>query len=295
MMPGRGSQDTCPSEPPLDAGRMLHQRAPMGVKLKVTFDGEEPGLAQHRLSLSAFGEPLKLLLSALQRTASGILAAALDDTEYGNRGGRLAAEARLLDLELASIEQGSAAPTFECVARPGSQLDLHRFDTLGEQTVQRLVQDLDAERQGRPANASVRRYLRSLPPGVRTQRYTAWANGSVLADIQFGELSLSEVPVQAARLVKMVGRIVGVGFDPGASHVALRTNSRTVRCSASSEQVERALLLRHKDVVAAVLDGQKPSLVWILDAATPLPRVPIESTIDHLRTNWAETMRILAQ
>jgi hypothetical protein len=267
----------------------------MGVKLKVTFDGDEPGLAQHRLSLSAFGESLKLLLSALQRTASGILAAALDDTEYGTRGGRLAAEAKPLDLELASIEQGSAAPTFECVARPGSQLDLHRFETLGEQAVQRLVQDLDAERQGRPANASVRRYLRSLPAGVRTQRYTAWANENVLADVQFGELSLSETPIQSVRLVKIAGRIVGVGFDPGASHVTVKTSNRTVRCSASSEQVERALLLRHKDVAAAVLDGQKPTLIWILDAAAAPLRVPIESTIDHLHTNWAETMRILAQ
>ncbi|WP_441291868.1 hypothetical protein ACSRUE_16745 [Sorangium sp. KYC3313] len=267
----------------------------MGVKLKVTFDGDEPGLAQHRLSLSSFGESLKLLLSALQRTASGILASALDDTEYGTKGGRLAAEAKLLDLELASIEQGSAAPTFVCVARPGSQLHLQSFDTFGEQTVQRLVQDLDAERQGRPANASVRRYLRSLPAGVRAQRYTAWTNGTVLADVQFGELSLLEVPAQGARLVKLLGRILSVGFDPGASYITLKTSSRTVRCSASSEQVERALPLRHKDVAAAVLDGQKPSLVWILDAATPPPRVPIESTIEHLRTNWAETMRILAQ
>ncbi|KYF94360.1 hypothetical protein BE17_16970 [Sorangium cellulosum] len=267
----------------------------MGVELRVTFDGDEPGLAQHRLSLSSFGDPLKLLLSALQRTASGILASALDDTEYGTRGGRLAAEAKLLDLELASIEQGSAAPTFVCVARPGSQLPLESFNTLGEQTVQRLVQDLDAERQGRPANAAVRRYLRSLPAGVRAQRYTAWVDGAVLADVQFGELSLAEVPAQAARLVKLLGHVVSVGFDPGASYVTLKTSSRTVRCSASSEQVERALPLRHKDVVAAVLDGQKPALVWILDAAAPPPHVPIEGTLEHLRTSWAETMRILAQ
>lgn len=271
---------------------------PMGVELKVTFEGDEPGLAEHRLSLSSFGEPLKLLLSALQRTASGILASALEDTEYGTRGGRLAAEAKLLDLELASIEQGSAAPTFVCVARPGSQLHLQSFDTLGEQAIQRLIQDIDAERQRRPANASVRRYLRSLPAGIRAQRYTAWVDGKVLADVQFGELSLSEiseVSAQAARLIKLLGRIVSVGFDPGASYVTLKTSSRTVRCSASPELVERALLLRHKDVSAAVLDGPKPSLIWVLDAATSPPRIPIESTLEHLQTSWAETMRILAQ
>ncbi|WP_437286585.1 hypothetical protein [Sorangium sp. So ce406] len=267
----------------------------MGVELKVTFEGDEPGLAQHRLSLSSFGEPLKLLLDALQRTASGILASALDDADYGTQGGRLASDAKLLDLELASLETGSAAPTFVCTARPGPQLRIPDFDVLGEQAVLRLVQDLDAERQGKPVNGSARKYLRSLPAGVRVQRYSAYADGNLIADVQFGELALPSAPVPVARLVRLRGRIVSAGFDPGSSYVAIRTSSRTVRCAASSEQVERALPLRHKEVVAAVLDGQKPSLVWILDAATPPPRVPIESTIDYLRTDWAETMGILAQ
>ncbi|WP_438016917.1 hypothetical protein WMF18_39990 [Sorangium sp. So ce315] len=267
----------------------------MGVELKVTFEGDEPGLAQHRLSLSSFGESLKLLLSALQRTASGILASALDDADYGTRGGRLASDAKLLDLELASLEKGSAAPTFVCTARPGPQLRIPSFDVLGEQAVLRLVQDLDAERQGKPVNGSARKYLRSLPAGVRVQRYRAYSDGRLLADVQFGEPALPPNPVQVARLLRLGGRIVSVGFDPGSSYVAIKTSSRTVRCAASSEQVERALPLRHRDVVAAVLDGQKPSLVWILDAATPPPRVPIESTVEHLHTNWTETMRILAQ
>ncbi|KYF48679.1 hypothetical protein BE08_30040 [Sorangium cellulosum] len=130
---------------------------------------------------------------------------------------------------------------------------------------------------------------------MRVQRYRAYADGRLLADVQFGEPALPPNPVQVARLLRLRGRIVSVGFDPGSSYVAIKTSSRTVRCAASSEQVERALPLRQKDVVAAVLDGQKPSLVWILDAATPPPRIPIESTVEHLRTSWAETMRILAR
>ncbi|WP_437601230.1 hypothetical protein [Sorangium sp. So ce590] len=265
------------------------------MELKITFDGDEPGLAQHRLSLSSFGEPLKLLLSALQRTASGILASALEDPDYGTRGGRLASDAKLLDLELASVERGSAAPTFVCTAHPGTQLDLRSFDMLGEQAVQRLVQDLDAERQGKSVNGSARKYLRSLPAGVLVQRYAAYADGKLLAEVQFGELSLAADPVQAARLVRLRGRITSVGFDPGSNYIALKTSRGVVRCAASSEQVERAIPLRHKDVIAAVLNGQKPTLIWVLDAAAPPPNVPLESTVDLLRTDWAETMRILAQ
>jgi hypothetical protein len=267
----------------------------MGVELKITFDGDEPGLAQHRLSLASFGESLKLLLAALQRTASGIIASALDDPSYGGRGGKLAMDAKLLDLELATIEPGCATPTFVCTARPGPQMRLPGFDTLGERAMLRLLRDIDAERQGEPTNASARKYIESIPKGVRTQRYLAHADGRVIADVQFGTPTLATITAAPAKLLKLSGRIVGVDFEPDASYISLKTTSRTVRCAASVEQVERALPLRHGDVVAAVLDGQKASLVWIRGAAAELPAVPIDRTVEHIQSSWAETLRILAQ
>ena len=96
---------------------LVRERVGVRVELEITYDGNEPGLSEHRLSLSSFAEPLRLLLSALQRTASGIVSQALEDPDYGSRGGKLATDAKLLDLELEGVWDGCARPKFLCVAR----------------------------------------------------------------------------------------------------------------------------------------------------------------------------------
>lgn len=127
-----------------------------------------PGrLAENRLSLGAFAEPLRKLLAAVQRTGSSIVSQALDP-DYAAKGGKLAKEPALLDLELAAIERGSAAAVLVATARPSGQMKL--IDDLPARTIERIVRDMEAERQGKLQNIAVRRYLSSLPVGVTRQR-----------------------------------------------------------------------------------------------------------------------------
>lgn len=173
----------------------------MSVELRITFEGTEPGLTAHRLSLSAFNEPLRLLLIAVQRTASAILSSTLENPEYGAHGGAYKTEARLLDLELSGISDAEHSTSVElvCSARipVGGQLTIGhaaptsfaRFD-LAALTIERLLHDIDAERSGKPCNAAVRRYLGSMPTGVTRQRYRATCGEHVLGDIQFSATTL---------------------------------------------------------------------------------------------------------
>lgn len=288
----------------MTSARALVSVTRVSVELSAIFEGTEPGLAEGRLSMSAFGEPLRLLLIALQRTASAILSSA-DDPEYGGKGGQYKAEARLLDLELKAIAEGSAGVVFICTGRvpPGGQLTIahsvpevfERYD-LPALAAARLLQDIDAERTGRPRNAAVRRYLASVPPGVTSQRYTAKAGVEVLGDIRFESIKLADTPEDSPRLVRIAGRIATVSFDASAPQILLRSPSRQVRCSVTQEQLTSALALRGEQVVAAVLHGpREPRLVWIRSARDTMERPPLEDTVAHLASAWGETLRRLAQ
>lgn len=92
----------------------------VSVELKISFDGNVPGLSQHRLSMSSFAEAFRLLSIAFQRTASFVLNDTLDPENAVRRGGRLEKDAKRFDLELKCVEVGSACPVFECIARAPS-------------------------------------------------------------------------------------------------------------------------------------------------------------------------------
>lgn len=274
----------------------------MSIELKITYDGTEPGLQEHRLSLSSFGRPLGLLLNALRRTASGILSQALDNPEYGKKGGKFADLAKLLDLELASVEKGSACPTFICTARPrpvpvGLQTSLTPGfdDDIMTGAVERLLKDIDAERTGRVRNAVVRQYLAALPRTVTRQRYTATRNGVILADVSFGETQLADLPPPLPRLVKVIGSIASVGFEHGSTFVALKTKSRTIKCSASPQQVDEAVALHTGAVLAAVLDGERSSLIWIRSAEASVKPPDVAATAQYATSEWKSTLEALAR
>lgn len=269
----------------------------MTIELSVMYDGDEPGLAEHRLSLAAFAVPLQFLLSALQRTASGLISSALDDPEYGSRGGKLAKEAALLDLELGIIREGSAAPAFAVVIRPDPRTAQTRIplDDLPARAAEKLVRDIDAESKGVLQSASARRYLRSLPSGVKRQVYLAARDGVVLARVEFGEAHLGELPEEAPRLVRVTGHVVAVGFEPGAPFVTLRSEQGTQKYAAKAAGIEQAIALRGKEVVAAALLVKEPRLLWLRSAVEPHEAPSMDETIAHLETRWGRTLAVLAQ
>lgn len=276
----------------------------MRVELKVTFAGTEPGLSEHRLSLSSFGKPLSLLLRALQRTASGIIAQAVDDPEYGSKGGKLAADAKLLDLELERVDEGSAAPSFVCSTRPPPvpvagqnpiQLSMLQHE-LAQTAIVRLLNDIKAESSGRLCNAPARRYLASIPSGVTRQQYTATRDGVPIADVSFDTTTLAQLPSDLPRIIRVTGVVTSVGFEPGASFIALKTHkSRTIKCSATPQQVDSAIELRGVDVVSAILDGEKPSLIWLRNIEKAAQSPSIEATLHYANTQWGRTLEALAK
>ncbi len=77
----------------------------METQLKIVWDGDTPGLAQHRLSLAEFGPALNRMLIAMRRIASGIVTQAQEGGDTGLRGGRLAKLASQLDLEITGVDR----------------------------------------------------------------------------------------------------------------------------------------------------------------------------------------------
>lgn len=265
----------------------------MRVELRIVFDGTEPGLAEHRLSLSAFAEPLRRLLAAVQRTGSSIVSQALEP-DYGARGGKFAKEAALLDLELATIERGSATPVLVATARPsGRQMSL--INDLPARTIQRIVNDIEAERQGKLQNITVRRYLSSLPAGVTRQSYCAVVDGTVVATSEFAAANIT-VPKLAPRLCQIAGHIVAAGFEPGTPSITIKHGGRTIRCNATAPLVEHAISLRGGEVTAAVVESADVStLIWVRPYSHDFEPPGLDSTVEYLNERWGATLRALAQ
>ncbi len=240
----------------------------MGTKLKIRWDGSAPGLASHRLSLSAFQETLQLLLTAYQRIASAMLADALGDPDYGVRGGRLNEKAKNIDLELANVGEGSAELTFECVARTPLGATVDAFNDLPERAMVALLDGIEAEGNETPRNAMVRRFLKSLEGYVSAQDYRLVVGDREVKSVRLGipRLVADEIAYDLPNLLPIRGCIVGVGFEPGATEVRIRAEGHTMTCVASPAQVEDALAVRGGDIVALVLTGKRPSLMWIRPA-----------------------------
>jgi len=264
----------------------------MAAQLRIRFDGEVPGLAEHRLSLAGFGEPLALLLKALRRIATQIVGSATD-AEHP-RTGRFANLARLLDIELISIEGGSSG--FDAVvsfAHPPDELKL--FADLPERSVTELLEAIVEESQGHLRNASVRRYLEALPKEVHKQVYDLHENGATKKHVEIGDLALTDLPLGLPSLREFTGNVVGVGFPPGKPEVRVKSGPVSTALDADEPQVDTALQLR-KDAVRllGVDDGSRKRLLRI-ERATDQPfKMTHQSIENHIFKRWSNVFARLS-
>lgn len=262
------------------------------TRLRIVWDGDAPGLAAHHLSVGAFGPALSLLLTALRRTASAIVRQAIGDPDYGAKGGRLAKDAELLDLEIKELGEGSLDMVAVCThPAPPSQSDL--FGDLPDRTAAEVLASIEAESRGELRNVQVRKFLRSMPKGVTGQKYLRYKGDKLVQEVVIGEVKLAdEASFDLPYLLEVRGDVVGVGFEPGRPEVRLRFGDRQVTCTATPSQVQAAIGLRGARVHAlAVTRGNAPRLLWIREDGQPLPTRDVASLVER----WDELLRRLSK
>ena len=189
------------------------------TQLRVRWDGDAPGIADHRLSLATFGVPLELLLAALRRIATQMVGAALENEQP--KTGRFATLARGLDIELTQIEGNSTG--FDAVvsfAHPPEELPL--FYDLPDRATIELLDSIEYESKGVARHGAVRKYLQSIPRGIHKQYYELHDNGTTKRRVEIGDVNLTEIPLDLPFLLGIEGNVVGVGFDPGRNEVRVK-------------------------------------------------------------------------
>ena len=266
-----------------------------GVELSIKWEGDAvPGVQSHRLSIGAFGNALTALLNGLRIQASSIISLAGDNSEYGSKGGRRAKEAGLIDLEISGVRDGSVAVDFSCVVRPkSSQLEL--VNDLPEQCVGQFLDGLDAERLGRTANFGARQFLQALPAKITRQTYVAKCGTRIIREVTFASSSITERLSPMPGMCFAIGTVAALGFD-SEPFVQVRTaNAVTGKLSASREQVEHAVALRHEQVQCLYLQGKPQRLLWMRRVNEARPVLDPEQRIEHLHARWGSVMRRLAQ
>jgi hypothetical protein len=123
----------------------------IATQLRIGWDGDVPGIAEHRLSLASFGEPLALLLAALRRIATQMVSTAVERPKFG----RFADLARLLDIEVTAIEGNSTGiDAVVSFAQPPNMLPL--FGDVAERAVSQLLDTIKLESDGTVRDSAVR-------------------------------------------------------------------------------------------------------------------------------------------
>lgn len=268
----------------------------MAAELKIRWDGDVAGIAQHRLSLAEFGEALPLLVAALRRIATQMVTNAMGG-EHPRRTGRFTNLARQLDIEIVRIAGESTG--FDAIVSFKPVEGLASFPDLPERATLELFDSIERESKGQAVNWSVRKYLGALPNGVHRQWYEFHENGVTKRQVEIGDLELAELPEDLPSLRQYEGNIVGVGFEPGRPEVRIKTQSATASLEATNEQVEMALSIKKEKVpevrVLGVNDGKRTRLLNIVDARTPRIKVSAEAVEEHIFKRWSGVFARLAK
>lgn len=264
------------------------------AQLRIRWDGDVPGLAEHRISLAGFGNALANLLSALRRIATQMVTSAVENEQP--RFGRFASIARQLDIEIVSIEHGSGGFNGLITFQESPEM-LPIFGEIPERVAVELLDSIDEESKGNLRNSSVRRYLNSLPSGLHKQTYEFHLNGDVRKRVEIGDLKIGEIPTDLPYLVESEGSIIGVGFEPGRNEIKVKQDAGGIaNLSSNAETVERALAMRHDKVRTLSVHTSKGTRVITLKlAADSRYKLDPETAKKHIFKRWENVLRQLAK
>ncbi len=262
------------------------------AEIRIEFDGDVPGIAEHRLSISAFAKPLESFLSALRRTASGLVSQAMDSD--APNVGRFNNLARQMDIEIETIETGSVALKATMPYRH-AEGELALFADLPTRAAEALFDGIEKESRGEVVSAAARRYLRTLPGGLTKQVYEIYEGGQVTKRIQIGNVALSAEPLDLPFLREYTGNIVGLGFEPGKPEVRLKTAHAVPSIDATQKEVDQALALRNQDVRALAVQGSKGSRLLTLGLNVPRPKLTVAEATAAIFDRWGGVFAELAK
>lgn len=257
------------------------------TQLEITWDGPVKGLAEHRVSLAAFGPALGLLVTAARRIASNAITNAMEPADTG----RLAVAAKNLDIEITGIIEGSGGfSTLLTFDSPGST-QVEMFNQLAENVGIELVESIKAESEGTHRNAAVRNYLQALPQALTHQKYNLHDNGRVIRDVRIGKMDLPKLLAQPLPVfLEVQGRIAGVGFDPRWEVKVRGEGINQVVASATEPQVNTALEIRSSGVRALAISSAAGTRLLVLEDKDKQER----PSLDQIFDKWDVTFRALA-
>jgi hypothetical protein len=260
------------------------------ITLTVIWKGNVPGLSEHRISVGAFGDPLRLLLVALRRIASTRVSEAIGGRSSGV--GRLPETARQLDIELSRVVEGSGGLQGQVPVNTPIGQDFPLFD-LAELSSIELVDAIRDESQGNLRNAQVRTYLKAIPLAVTEQVYRLYRGQEELRSFTIGNLALTADLIELPYLYELTGRVIGVGFEPGRNQISFRDDyGSQITVSATPRQVNRALEWRSDPVRALILQSDPAKLLRLQLETDIRPKLDVE---EYVFTKWSELLRRLAQ
>src|ERR1035437_4908541 len=118
----------------------------MAVKLEIVWEGDAPGLQEHRLSLGAFGDALTCLLAALRRIATNIVGDAVEGETA--EVGRFANAARQLDIQIEEIKGHSSGFAGQVSIHSPQGEDMAVFDDLPQVAGTQLLEAVESESKG---------------------------------------------------------------------------------------------------------------------------------------------------
>ena len=266
----------------------------MSIGIKITWDGETPGLREHRLSVAAFAGPLEKLLNALRRRAANIVRDATGREE--TLRGRIGGEAARIDIEIANLVSGSAGIDGQITLLPPPEGQLALFSDLAADAADSVLDDLEQEGAGTPRDKCVREYLESLPSGLTRQQYSLTVDGSMRREVVLERVVLAQLGPDLPFLVETDGKLIAVGFDPGRRWIKIKSNDGPeVSINARDETVDRALEWRAKgDISVLYLDlgNGTRKLVRIQPVDEAPPRLDTERFVFQ---KWKNVLEALAR
>lgn len=269
----------------------------MAYQLEIHFEGTAPGIKEHRLSISAFGSPLTLLLASLRRIATQMVSSAVDVPVA--KTGRFADPARNLDIEITRIDGNSLGLTsvIEFRTLPLPQASLPLWADLPERAGRELLDAIERESNGQLANSSVRKYLAELPSGITKQEYNLMRDGRDIRRVTIGDVKLTALPQELPYLRETDGNIVGVGFEPAKSEIRIRTESvGTTSIGTDGGSVEKALEMRHEKVRTLIVHTSSGArLISLKRAADPRPAFNPDSARNQIFARWDNVLRELSK